>query len=50
MIMLLADTETIRNLIAFPLNGNAQDLLLGAPSQVTEQQLREANIQIREEA
>ncbi|MCR5305644.1 MAG: aspartate--tRNA ligase, partial [Oscillospiraceae bacterium] len=42
MIMLLADTETIRNVIAFPLNGNAQDLLLGAPSQVTEQQLREA--------
>lgn len=50
MIMLLANTETIRNVIAFPLNGNAQDLLLGAPSQVTEQQLREANIQIREEA
>ncbi len=50
MIMLLADTETIRNVIAFPLNGNAQDLLLGAPSQVTEQQLREANIQIREES
>ncbi|MCQ2408234.1 MAG: aspartate--tRNA ligase [Oscillospiraceae bacterium] len=50
MIMLLADTETIRNVIAFPLNGNAQDLLLGAPSQVTEQQLREANVQIREEA
>ncbi len=50
MIMLLADTETIRNVIAFPLNGNAQDLLLGAPSPVTEQQLREANIQIREEA
>ena len=50
MIMPLADTETIRNVIAFPLNGNAQDLLLGAPSQVTEQQLREANIQIREES
>ncbi|MBQ8921645.1 MAG: aspartate--tRNA ligase [Oscillospiraceae bacterium] len=50
MIMLLADTETIRNVIAFPLNGNAQDLLLGAPSVVTEQQLREANIQIREES
>ena len=50
MIMLLADTETIRNVIAFPLNGNAQDLLLGAPSQVTELQLREANIQIREDA
>ncbi len=49
MVMLLAETETIRNVIAFPLNGNAQDLLLGAPSTVTEQQLREANIQIRSE-
>lgn len=49
MIMLLADTETIRNVIAFPLNGNAQDLLLGAPSQVTQQQLREANIAVRED-
>lgn len=50
MVMLLAETETIRNVIAFPLNGNAQDLLLGAPSTVTEQQLREANIQIRSES
>ncbi len=49
MIMLLADTETIRNVIAFPLNGNAQDLLLGAPSTVTEQQLRDVHIQIRPE-
>ncbi|MBE6904134.1 MAG: aspartate--tRNA ligase [Ruminococcaceae bacterium] len=48
MIMLLADEETIRDVIAFPLNGNAQDLLLGAPSEVTEQQLLEANISIRE--
>ncbi len=47
MIMLLADEDTIRDVIAFPLNGNAQDLLCGAPSEVTEQQLREANIQIR---
>ena len=48
IIMLLADEETIRDVIAFPLNGNAQDLLLGAPSEVTEQQLLEANIAIRE--
>ena len=47
MIMLLADEETIRDVIAFPLNGNAQDLLMGAPGEVTEQQLREANIRIR---
>ena len=47
IIMLLAGEETIRDVIAFPLNGNAQDLLMGAPCEVTEQQLREANIRIR---
>ena len=48
IIMLLADEETIRDVIAFPLNGNAQDLMLGAPSEVTEQQLLEANIRVRD--
>ena len=48
IIMLLAGEDSIRDVIAFPLNGNAQDLLLGAPSEVTEQQLLEANISIRE--
>lgn len=47
MVMLLADEETIRDVIAFPLNGNAQDLLMGAPCQVTEQQLREVHIKNR---
>ncbi len=47
MIMLIAGEETIRDVIAFPLNGNAQDLMMGAPGEVTEQQLREANIKIR---
>ena len=47
MVMLLAGEETIRDVIAFPLNGNAQDLLLGAPCEVTEQQLREVHIKIR---
>ncbi len=48
MIMLIAGEETIRDVIAFPLNGNAQDLMMGAPGEVTEQQLREANIRVRD--
>ncbi len=47
IIMLLADTETIRDVIAFPLDGTAQDQMLGAPSEVTELQLFEANVSIR---
>jgi len=48
MIMLLAGEETIRDVIAFPLNGNAQDLMMGAPGNVTEQQLREVHIKVRD--
>ena len=48
MIMLLLDEESIREVIAFPLNSNAQDLLLGAPTEVTEQQLREVHIKVRQ--
>ncbi|MGI6237601.1 MAG: aspartate--tRNA ligase [Candidatus Excrementavichristensenella sp.] len=47
IVMLLADTETIRDVIAFPLDGTAQDQMLGAPSEVTELQLYEANISVR---
>ncbi|MGI6752632.1 MAG: aspartate--tRNA ligase [Anaerovoracaceae bacterium] len=47
IIMLLSGEESIREIIAFPMNGNAQDLLLGAPGVVTEQQLREVHIKIR---
>jgi len=47
IVMLLAEEETIRDVIAFPLNGNAQDLMLGAPSEVSEKQLREVHIKIR---
>ena len=48
MIMLIAGEETIRDVIAFPLNGNAQDVMMGAPGEVTEQQLREVHIKVRD--
>ena len=44
MVMLLTDEEKILDVIAFPLNGNAQDLLLGAPSEVTSQQLEDVHL------
>ena len=48
MIMLLRNEDNIREVIAFPMNGNAQDLMCGAPSEVTEQQLREVHIKVRD--
>ena len=48
MIMLLRNEENIREVIAFPMNGNAQDLMCGAPGEVTEQQLREVHIKVRD--
>ena len=47
MIMLLTEEENIREVIAFPMNSNAQDVLLGAPGEVSEQQLREVHIKLR---
>ncbi len=44
MVMLLTDEEKILDVIAFPLNGNAQDLMLGAPSFVTKQQLEDVHL------
>jgi aspartyl-tRNA synthetase len=48
MIMLLRNEENIREVIAFPMSGSAQDLMCGAPNDVTEQQLREVHIKVRE--
>ena len=48
MIMLLRGEENIREIIPFPMNGNAQDLMCGAPGQVSEQQLRETHIKVRQ--
>ncbi|MFG2722420.1 aspartate--tRNA ligase [Streptomyces sp. NPDC048416] len=47
IVMLLADEPNIRETIAFPLNGNAQDLMMGAPTELDESRLRELNIALR---
>ena len=47
IIMMLLDEENIRETIAFPMNAQGADLLMGAPSDVSELQLREAHIKIR---
>ena len=48
MIMLLRNEENIREVIPFPMSGTAQDLMCGAPNEVTEQQLREVHIKVRQ--
>ncbi|MFF3908276.1 aspartate--tRNA ligase [Streptomyces sp. NPDC001848] len=47
IVMLLADEPNIRETIAFPLNGNAQDLMMGAPTELDEARLRELHIAVR---
>ncbi|MDR0196901.1 MAG: aspartate--tRNA ligase [Oscillospiraceae bacterium] len=47
LLMILFGEDNVREVIAFPLNSNAQDALLGAPGEVGELQLREAHIKIR---
>ena len=46
LVMLLLDEEIIRDVIAFPLNGKAQDLLMQAPNSPTEEQLKELHIKL----
>lgn len=48
MLMLLTESETIREVIAFPLNSKAQDLMMGAPGSVTREQLRDVHISVIE--
>ncbi len=46
MVMLLAQTENIREVIAFPFNQKAQDLMMGAPAEVSDEQLKELHISV----
>ena len=48
IVMLLAEKTNIREVTLFPMNQNAQDLLMGAPSKPSEKQLKELNIKIVE--
>ena len=48
IVMLLADERNIREVTMFPMNQNAQDLLMGAPTKASELQLKELNIKILE--
>ncbi len=48
MLMLLKNEENIRETIVFPMSSSAQDLMCGAPNDVTEQQLREVHIKVRD--
>ena len=50
LVMLMADEESIREVIAFPKTQSAQDLLMGAPSPVDDKQLRDLHLQLRAEA
>ncbi len=45
--MIILDEPNIREVIALPLNGRAMDLMMGAPSEVSEKQLRDVHVTIR---
>ena len=47
IIMLLANEKNIREITMFPMNQNAQDLMMNAPSEITENQLKELNLSLK---
>jgi aspartyl-tRNA synthetase len=50
MVMLLADEPNLREVVLFPMNQRAEDLMMGAPSEVSAKQLRELNIRLADVA
>jgi aspartyl-tRNA synthetase len=46
IVMLLAEADSLRDVILFPMNQQARDLLMGAPSLVEDRQLKELNIRL----
>jgi aspartyl-tRNA synthetase len=46
LVMLLADTENIREVIMFPMNQKAQELMVGSPSEATPEQLKELHLKV----
>ncbi len=50
IVMLLADEPNIREVIPFPMNGKAQDLMMNAPANVSEKQLKELNVELNKKA
>jgi len=49
MVMLLADSDNIREVIAFPKNKKARDVMMNAPSIVTDKQLEDVHIRVTEQ-
>ena len=47
IVMLLAEEKNIREVTMFPMNQNAQDLMMKAPSEISENQLKELNLSIK---
>lgn len=50
MVMLLAGEKNIREVMAFPKTGDARDVMMGAPSQISEQQLKDVHVRLAKEA
>ena len=47
IVMLLANEKNIREITMFPMNQNAQDLMMNAPSEISEDQLKELNLSLK---